>query len=143
MANVYVLSRVLVSRCLFWVEEGILFEMLLVVGLTKHPCVFSLFRMLLRGGERRKSTRELLFKKKKTKRNIVIELLILQHFITIIFLFCTWFVLFNDQVLLDSQLPDQIPVNDYYDYFAPDYRLHLEASSIENSNTKEYLDAQR
>eukprot|EP00698_Gefionella_okellyi_P003022 TRINITY_DN12847_c0_g1_i1.p1 TRINITY_DN12847_c0_g1~~TRINITY_DN12847_c0_g1_i1.p1 ORF type:complete len:480 (+),score=89.21 TRINITY_DN12847_c0_g1_i1:183-1442(+) len=42
-------------------------------------------------------------------------------------------------VLLGKELPDELPYNDYYEYFAPDYRLHLQPSNMENLNSREYL----
>lgn len=34
----------------------------------------------------------------------------------------------------------ELPYNDYYEYFAPDYRLHLQPNNMENLNTREYLE---
>lgn len=42
-------------------------------------------------------------------------------------------------VLLDQELNDNIPYNDYFQYYAPDYNLHLTPSSMENFNTKSRL----
>jgi histone deacetylase 1/2 len=42
-------------------------------------------------------------------------------------------------VLLDKELPDQLPYNDYLGYSGPDYRLHLQPSNMENLNTGESL----
>ena len=32
-----------------------------------------------------------------------------------------------------------MPFNDYYEYFGPDYSLHLPVSNMENLNSREYL----
>lgn len=34
---------------------------------------------------------------------------------------------------------DDMPFNDYYEYFGPDYSLHLPVSNMENLNSREYL----
>ena len=34
---------------------------------------------------------------------------------------------------------DTLPYNDYFEYFGPDYRLHLPVSNMENLNTAKYL----
>ncbi len=39
------------------------------------------------------------------------------------------------------ELEDELPENEYREYFAPDYRLHIPLrSDVENLNTREYLD---
>ena len=43
-------------------------------------------------------------------------------------------------LVLGEDLPNEIPENEYYEYFAPEYKLHLPVSNMENQNTKEYLD---
>jgi hypothetical protein len=44
--------------------------------------------------------------------------------------------------LLPPPLPskDSLPHNDYYEYFAPDYKLHLPVSNMENLNTEAHLE---
>jgi len=42
--------------------------------------------------------------------------------------------------LLDAELSDQLPYNDYLEYYGPDFRLHIEPSNMENQNHKEYLE---
>eukprot|EP00956_Cyclotella_meneghiniana_P008871 scaffold12143_cov62-Cyclotella_meneghiniana.AAC.2 len=43
-------------------------------------------------------------------------------------------------VLGDHQsIKDELPYNDYYEYFGPDYSLHLPVSNMENLNSNEYL----
>lgn len=49
--------------------------------------------------------------------------------------------LYETSVLLDMPVDVQIPYNDYWEYFAPDYSLHIQPmSELENQNTREYLD---
>lgn len=35
----------------------------------------------------------------------------------------------------------EMPPNEYIEYFAPEYKLHLPVSNMENLNTKEYLES--
>ncbi|CAL1367097.1 unnamed protein product [Linum trigynum] len=42
-------------------------------------------------------------------------------------------------VLLDTELPNKIPENEYLEYFAPDYSLKIPSRLIENFNSKSYL----
>ncbi|XP_074289128.1 histone deacetylase 9-like [Silene latifolia] len=42
-------------------------------------------------------------------------------------------------VLLDTDLPNEIPHNDYSEYFGPDYSLRIPSGYIENMNSKSYL----
>ncbi|XP_070016938.1 histone deacetylase 17 isoform X2 [Nicotiana sylvestris] len=42
-------------------------------------------------------------------------------------------------VLLDTELPNEIPDNDYIKYFGPDYSLKLPGGHIENLNSKSYI----
>jgi len=46
---------------------------------------------------------------------------------------------YETSVILDKELPDQLPMNTYYEYFGPDYRLHITPNNMENKNTPEYL----
>jgi histone deacetylase 1/2 len=34
----------------------------------------------------------------------------------------------------------ELPYNEYLDYYAPDYKLHIEPSNMENQNSREYLE---
>uniref|UniRef100_A0A7S2CEU7 Histone deacetylase n=1 Tax=Octactis speculum TaxID=3111310 RepID=A0A7S2CEU7_9STRA len=47
---------------------------------------------------------------------------------------------YETAVLLDQQLSDDIPYNDYFDYYGSDFKLHLTPAAAENLNTKESLD---
>ncbi|URE13853.1 Neutral alkaline invertase [Musa troglodytarum] len=42
-------------------------------------------------------------------------------------------------VLLDADLPNEIPENEYIKYFAPDYTLKIPNGNMENLNSKSYL----
>ncbi|EDQ91012.1 uncharacterized protein MONBRDRAFT_15424 [Monosiga brevicollis MX1] len=47
-------------------------------------------------------------------------------------------------ILLDEHLSEDLPYNDYFQYFGPDFKLHPNvATSVENQNSKEYLDKLR
>ena len=43
---------------------------------------------------------------------------------------------------LDSYLLPQLelPYNDYFEYFGPDFKLHISPSNMTNQNTNEYLE---
>lgn len=43
-------------------------------------------------------------------------------------------------VLLDTELEDDLPYNDYLEYYGPDYRLHITPSNMENLNSREYIE---
>ena len=43
---------------------------------------------------------------------------------------------YETALLLDEDLPNDIPANDYAEYFRPDYRLHLEPAPMSNDNTR-------
>lgn len=45
-------------------------------------------------------------------------------------------------VVLDRhrEMSPHVPLNDYYDYYAPDFQLHLTPSSIPNANSPEHLE---
>ncbi|KAF4537914.1 Histone deacetylase superfamily [Lasiodiplodia theobromae] len=42
--------------------------------------------------------------------------------------------------LVGSELGPQLPYNDYFDYFAPDFELDVRPSNMDNANSPEYLD---
>jgi histone deacetylase 1/2 len=46
---------------------------------------------------------------------------------------------YETAVVVGEPVKDDLPFNDYYDYFGPDYSLHLPVSNMENLNSKEYL----
>ena len=47
---------------------------------------------------------------------------------------------YETSILLDTPVKDTLPYNDYFEYFGPDYRLHLPVSNMENLNTFKYLE---
>ncbi|XP_051143603.1 histone deacetylase 9 isoform X3 [Andrographis paniculata] len=46
-------------------------------------------------------------------------------------------------VLLDAELPNEIPENDYIKYFAPDFSLKCPSGLMENLNSKSYINTIR
>jgi histone deacetylase 1/2 len=46
---------------------------------------------------------------------------------------------YETALALDEQLRNELPYNDYYEYFAPDHHLHISPSNMENLNHPEYL----
>ena len=42
-----------------------------------------------------------------------------------------------------TDIPNEIPFNDYYEYYAPDYKLHLTPESMDNMNSKDVLESIR
>jgi len=47
---------------------------------------------------------------------------------------------YETATLLGQEIENEIPINDYYEYFAPGYKLHLTPTNMENSNTREFLE---
>mmetsp|Transcript_20529 Transcript_20529/g.58898 ORF Transcript_20529/g.58898 Transcript_20529/m.58898 type:complete len:429 (+) Transcript_20529:374-1660(+) len=47
---------------------------------------------------------------------------------------------YETAVMLGEDVKDELPFNDYFEYFGPDYRLHLPVSNMENLNSPEYLE---
>ncbi|ODV63807.1 histone deacetylase RPD3 [Ascoidea rubescens DSM 1968] len=50
----------------------------------------------------------------------------------------TW--TFETGILNNEILPHELPYNDYYEYYGPDYKLDVRPSNMYNANTPEYLD---
>jgi histone deacetylase 1/2 len=48
---------------------------------------------------------------------------------------------YETAVLLDQELEDELPYNDYLAYYGPDYKLHLQPSNMENLNTPEQVES--
>lgn len=46
---------------------------------------------------------------------------------------------YEASVLVGVDIPDAMPYNDYFEYFGPEYRIHLPVSNMENLNTPAYL----
>ena len=47
---------------------------------------------------------------------------------------------YETSVLVGQPIQDELPFNDYFDYYGPDYRLHLPVSNMDNLNTATYLE---
>jgi histone deacetylase 1/2 len=47
---------------------------------------------------------------------------------------------YETSVLTGEAVKDELPFNDYFEYFGPDYRLHLPVSNMENLNSDAYLE---
>jgi histone deacetylase 1/2 len=47
---------------------------------------------------------------------------------------------YETSVLLDTPIPDALPFNDYFEYYGPEYRMHLPVSNMENQNSPKYLE---
>jgi len=47
---------------------------------------------------------------------------------------------YETSIAVGEELADELPENEYMDYFGPDYRLHFPVNNMENENTKEYMD---
>jgi len=43
-------------------------------------------------------------------------------------------------ILLDEKMNDELPYNDFYEYYGPDFNLHITPSNMENQNSLKYLD---
>ncbi|KAK9468580.1 hypothetical protein V1512DRAFT_219742 [Lipomyces arxii] len=50
----------------------------------------------------------------------------------------TW--TYETGLLLGQILGPELPYNDYYEYYGPDYQLDVRPSNMQNANNKEYLD---
>eukprot|EP01086_Lenisia_limosa_P006935 TRINITY_DN261_c0_g4_i2.p1 TRINITY_DN261_c0_g4~~TRINITY_DN261_c0_g4_i2.p1 ORF type:complete len:392 (-),score=6.02 TRINITY_DN261_c0_g4_i2:68-1243(-) len=47
---------------------------------------------------------------------------------------------FETAVAINKTLSRNLPFNDYYDYFSPDFQLHISLSNMQNMNSKQSLD---
>lgn len=47
---------------------------------------------------------------------------------------------YETAVALDCSIPNELPYNDYFEYFGPDFKLHISPSNMTNQNTSEYLE---
>ncbi|KAI5935956.1 Histone deacetylase 2 [Manis javanica] len=47
---------------------------------------------------------------------------------------------YETAVALDCEIPNELPYNDYFEYFGPDFKLHISPSNMPNQNTPEYLE---
>jgi histone deacetylase 1/2 len=46
---------------------------------------------------------------------------------------------YETSVVCGVEIPNEIPQNDYSIYFAPEYKIHMPVSNMENQNSKAYL----
>uniref|UniRef100_A0A3Q3VPV7 Histone deacetylase n=1 Tax=Mola mola TaxID=94237 RepID=A0A3Q3VPV7_MOLML len=47
---------------------------------------------------------------------------------------------YETAVALDTSIPNELPYNDYFEYFGPDFKLHISPSNMTNQNTNDYLE---
>jgi len=47
---------------------------------------------------------------------------------------------YETSVLLGVPISNDLPYNDFFEYYAPDFKLHLSASNMDNMNKREHLD---
>lgn len=47
---------------------------------------------------------------------------------------------YETSLLVGVDIADELPYNDYFEYYGPDYRLHITPSNMENLNDRKYLD---
>jgi histone deacetylase 1/2 len=47
---------------------------------------------------------------------------------------------FETGIALDAKMTDELPYNSYYEYYGPDFNLHIQPSNMENQNTPKYLE---
>jgi histone deacetylase 1/2 len=48
---------------------------------------------------------------------------------------------YETSVLLGTSIPNELPYNDFYEYYAPDFKLHLTPTNAENMNKRDMLDS--
>lgn len=46
---------------------------------------------------------------------------------------------YETSLVLDTPVDDELPYNDYYEYFGPDFCLQINPTNMENMNSQEYL----
>jgi len=47
---------------------------------------------------------------------------------------------YETSVLLKSDLVDELPYNDYIEYYGPEFKLHIPSTNMENANSRDYLE---
>uniref|UniRef100_A0A915JH34 Histone deacetylase n=1 Tax=Romanomermis culicivorax TaxID=13658 RepID=A0A915JH34_ROMCU len=47
---------------------------------------------------------------------------------------------YETSVALGADIPNELPYNDYFEYYGPDFKLHISPSNMGNQNTTEYLE---
>ena len=49
---------------------------------------------------------------------------------------------YETAVVLGEELADDLPYNDYYEYYGPDFNLHVPPNAtMENANSRQYLES--
>ncbi|KAI6183682.1 Histone deacetylase [Aphelenchoides bicaudatus] len=46
---------------------------------------------------------------------------------------------YETSLAVNMEIPDELPYNDYFEYFAPNYRLHIDPSQANDENDVEYM----
>ncbi len=60
-----------------------------------------------------------------------------RHWLLDCHMFCS---LCSEHHLTCSFVPTELPYNDYFEYFGPDFKLHISPSNMTNQNTNDYLE---
>ncbi|KAK6014326.1 mago nashi protein [Ostertagia ostertagi] len=47
---------------------------------------------------------------------------------------------YETSVAVEAEIANELPYNDYFEYFGPDFKLHIEKSNMTNQNTRDYLE---
>lgn len=47
---------------------------------------------------------------------------------------------FETSVALDTEIANELPYNDYFEYYGPDFKLHIMPSNMTNQNTPDYIE---
>ncbi|XP_027200233.1 histone deacetylase 1 isoform X2 [Dermatophagoides pteronyssinus] len=47
---------------------------------------------------------------------------------------------YETAVALDTDVSNELPYNDYFEYFGPDFKLHISSSNMTNANSPDYLE---
>lgn len=47
---------------------------------------------------------------------------------------------YETSVALGTEIANELPYNDYFEYFGPDFKLHISPSNMANQNQTDYLD---
>jgi len=46
---------------------------------------------------------------------------------------------YETAVALGTEIANELPYNDYFEYYSPDFKLHITPSNMQNQNTPDYL----
>uniref|UniRef100_A0A0N5AI77 Histone deacetylase n=1 Tax=Syphacia muris TaxID=451379 RepID=A0A0N5AI77_9BILA len=47
---------------------------------------------------------------------------------------------YETSVALDAEIANDLPYNDYFEYYGPDFKLHITPSNMTNQNTPDYIE---